>query len=176
MRRIVIGLIAAASVATLLLAGAAGAAGRANELAAVRAATAKFHDFDVASRAGYGEFYVCTDEDGLGAMGQHYVNGGLLDAVADPRRPEALMYEPLRGGGSRLVAVEWVIFQGDWLAAGHEANDHPELFGRDFTFMPEGNRYGIPPFYQLHAWVWKPNPAGVFKDFNPQASCLGNGD
>ena len=101
-------------------AGAAGAAGRADELAAVRAATAQFHDFDAADDAGYGVFYVCTDETGQGAMGQHYVNGGLVgDAILDPRAPEAIMYEPLPGGGQRLVGVEWVVFKSAWEGAGH---------------------------------------------------------
>ena len=143
----------------------------------MRAATAAFHDFDVASDAGYGQLHICTDETGLGAMGQHYVKFAIVgDTVVDPREPEALMYEPLRGGGQRLVAVEWVVFQDAWVAAGNSLDDPPELFGRTFAPVPAGNRYGVPAFFQLHAWVWKPNPAGVFKDFNPRASCLGNGD
>src|SRR6187431_1830244 len=77
MRRMIIGLVVVAALTFTVLAGAAGAAGRADELAAVRNATAKFHDFHAATAAGYGVFYVCTDETGQGAMGQHYVNGGL---------------------------------------------------------------------------------------------------
>ena len=26
--------------------------------------------------------------------------------------------------------------------------------------MPAGNRYGLPEFYELHAWIWRPEPAG----------------
>ncbi len=26
-------------------------------------------------------------------------------------------------------------------------------------------------FHIMHAWVWKPNPAGMFADFNPDVSC-----
>ena len=33
------------------------------------------------------------------------------------------------------------------------------------------NRYGIPAFYELHAWVWKDNPAGTFADYNPDVTC-----
>ena len=107
------------------LAGAVGASARADELAAVRAATARFHDFDKAAAAGYGLFYVCTDEAGQGAMGQHYVNGGLVgDAVLDPRAPEAIMYEPLPGGGQRLVGVEWVVFQRPGRTPGKPARRH----------------------------------------------------
>ena len=174
MRRLALGLVVAAALSATALASAAGAAGRADELAAVRAATARFHSFDAAEAAGYGKFYVCTD-DAAGAMGQHYVNGGLVgDAVLDPRAPEAIMYEPLPGGGQRLVGVEWVVFQSAWDGAGKTGT--PSLFGRSLKLVPEPNRYGIPAFYQLHAWVWKPNPAGAYQDWNPRVSCRGNGD
>jgi hypothetical protein len=94
----------------MLLAGAVGAVARGDELAAVRQATARFHQLSAAEKAGYGVFYVCTDEPGQGAMGQHYVNGKLVDdAVLDPARPEAVIYEP-KNGGSKLVGVEWVVF------------------------------------------------------------------
>ena len=28
-----------------------------------------------------------------------------------------------------------------------------------------------PAFYLMHAWVWKPNPAGMFADWNPNVIC-----
>lgn len=175
MRRLIVGFVLVAAVSVAALAGAAGAAGRADELAAVRAATARFHALDAATAAGYGLFYVCTDEAGLGAMGQHYVNGGLVgDAVLDPARPEAIMFEPKRDGGQRLVGVEWVVFKSAWEDAGNSGA--PKLFGRTLTLVPDGNRYGIPSFYQLHAWIWKPNPAGTYEDWNPRVSCRGQGD
>ena len=175
MRRMIIGLVVVSALFLTALAGATGAAGRANELAAVRAATARFHDFEAATAAGYGKFYVCTDETGAGAMGQHYVNGGLVgDAVVDPAAPEAIMYEPLPGGGQRLVGVEWVVFRSAWEGAGRSGV--PSLFGRSFKLVAEPNRYGIPAFYQLHAWVWKPNPSGTYQDWNPRVSCRGMGD
>jgi hypothetical protein len=37
--------------------------------------------------------------------------------------------------------------------------------------VPAGNRYGLPSFYELHAWLWKPNPSGVFADYNPRVHC-----
>ncbi len=175
MRRLLVGLVVGAALVMTALAGAVGAAGRADELAAVRAATARFHDFAAADAAGYGLFYVCTDEAGLGAMGQHYVNGGIVgDTVLDPAAPEAIMYEPLPGGGQRLVGVEWVVFQQAWEDAGNTGA--PSLFGRSLKLVPSPNRYGIPSFYQLHAWVWKPNPAGTYQDWNPRVSCRGTGD
>jgi len=175
MRRFFVGSVVVGALIMTALAGAVGASARADELAAVRAATARFHDFAAADAAGYGLFYVCTDEAGLGAMGQHYVNGGIVgDTVLDPAAPEAIMYEPLPGGGQRLVGVEWVVFQQAWEDAGN--TNAPSLFGRSLKLVPSPNRYGIPSFYQLHAWVWKPNPAGAYQDWNPRVSCRGNGD
>ena len=170
MRRAFVGLVVLASLAVMVMAGAVGAFARGDELAAVRAATAKFHDLSAAERANYGVFYVCTDQPGQGAMGQHYVNGDLVgDAVLDPARPEAVIYEPTKNGRSRLVGVEWVVFESAWKEAGHTAP--PELFGKPLKRVPSPNRYGIPTFYQIHAWVWKHNPAGEFSDWNPTVSC-----
>jgi hypothetical protein len=83
------------------------------------------------------------------------------------------VYEPLRGGGYRLVAVEWVTFREAWDAT-HAGP--PVLFGETFHAVGSPNRYGLPPFYALHAWIWNPNPHGMFHDWNPTVSCLGTGD
>jgi hypothetical protein len=176
MRRFIAASVGLLSLASLILVGASSVAARNDELAAVQAATARFHDLDQADAAGYGKFYVCTDEAGLGAMGQHYVNGGLVtDAVLDPSAPEALMFEPTSGGGERLVGVEWIVFKPVWEAAGNSTR--PTLFGRPLNLVSVPNRYGTPdPFYELHGWVWKPNPSGVHSDWNPNVSCLGEGD
>ena len=34
--------------------------------------------------------------------------------------------------------------------------------------MPAGNRYDLPPFYALHAWVWRGNPSGILKRLEPE--------
>jgi hypothetical protein len=47
----------------------------------------------------------------------------------------------------------------------------PSLFGQRFTLIPLMNRYGLPPFYELHAWIWNNNPSGMFNDWNPRVSC-----
>jgi hypothetical protein len=107
-------------------------------------------------------------------MGQHFADvPKVLDPAIDALDPEVLVYEPKPNGGYRLVAVEYVVFQESWNAI----HAHPpQLFGRTFTAVPAGNRYGLPDFYELHAWVWKGNPRGVFDDWNPNVSCRGNGD
>ena len=40
------------------------------DLSAIRNATAKYHDVNAAIADGYGPFYICTDKEGTGAMGQ----------------------------------------------------------------------------------------------------------
>lgn len=53
--------------------------------------------------------------------------------------------------------------------AGHASP--PSLFGQQFTLTPAGNRDGLPPFYELHAWLWKHNPRGMFDDWKPNVTC-----
>jgi hypothetical protein len=45
------------------------------------------------------------------------------------------------------------------------------LFGQMFQLTDAPNRYGLPPFYSLHAWIWKDNPAGTFEMWNPNVHC-----
>jgi hypothetical protein len=167
-------LVVVTLVALAAIGGTAMVAAGQNQLARVRAATDTFHSLAAAQDAGYGEFYMCTDHVTDGTMGQHYVN---LDLVLDPAinalTPEALVYEPKKNGGYKLVGVEYVVFQADWDAL-HGAP--PSLFGRTFALVQAGNRYGLPPFYELHAWIWRPNPSGIFNDWNPSVTCRGQGD
>jgi hypothetical protein len=168
-----------AGVALLAVLGAAvvGAATSADQgvnLGGVRAATDAFHNLDIAMAAGYEKFYICTDREGTGGMGQHYVKGDLVaDPVLDILRPEVLVYELRAGGGLRLAAVEYVVLKDDWHKT-HAAP--PRLFGRALTLVPAGNRYGLPDFYEIHVWLWNPNPRGLFNDWNPRVSCRGHGD
>jgi hypothetical protein len=138
------------------------------------AATARFHDLDKTIAAGYGEFrdaagIACIEGATAGGMGVHYVNGSLVgDTVLDPERPEALVYAPQASGELRLAALEYIVFAAAWDA---EHAQRPELFGRTFDFTASPNRFGIPAFYSLHAWVWRPNTAGLLEPWNPRVSC-----
>jgi hypothetical protein len=67
-----------------------------------------------------------------------------------------------------LVAVEYVTFQAQWDAT-HKSR--PKLFGQTFMLTPDGNRFGLPAFYSLHAWIWKHNPDGTFAMWNPTVHC-----
>ena len=162
-----------AVAALVLLATAASASARAG-LQDVRNSTAKFRKLSFATHHGYGLLtdaagIACIDNPPVGGMGVHYVNGDLIgDPAENPRKPEALVYAPVNGH-LRLVAVEYVVFQ-DASKAMHP-NRRPELFGQKFELLKAGNRYGLPPFYELHAWIWKHNPRGTFDDWNPRVHC-----
>ena len=133
------------------------------QLAQVRAATARYHDVDVAIADGYvlPPGSPCV-EGAEGAMGYHFVHLGRLgqlmgDATLalDPTAPEALLYIPGRDGRLRLVGVEYLHPQGG------------ELFGQPLADFS-------PPFGEetaLHVWLWQANPAGMFAPYNPNLSC-----
>jgi hypothetical protein len=135
--------------------------------------TAAYQSVTVAQAAGYAEFrdaagIACIDNPPLGAMGIHYVKGAFVgDTVLDPAKPEAVVYEPT-DRGLRLVALEYIVFKAPWDAT-HLSR--PSLFGHEFGLVNSPNRYGLPPFYELHAWIWKLNPSGLFFEWNPLVSC-----
>jgi hypothetical protein len=52
-----------------------------------------------------------------------------------------------------------------------EHNGAPVMFGRRFNFTPAGNRFGLPAYYSLHAWLFKRNPSGEFSMWNPRVHC-----
>ncbi len=61
----------------------------------VRHATRHYIDVNAATNADYHPFLGCISGPDHGAMGVHYVNGGLVgDGEIDASRPEALIYEP----------------------------------------------------------------------------------
>jgi hypothetical protein len=152
----------------------AGAATR-DDIAAIREATAPFHDVAAAEAAGYGvltgtPLESCIDEPGTGGMGFHRVNGDLVgDTLLDPLTPEAVIHIPDAVGEPELVGVEYVVFAEAWDA---EHDGPPTLLGHELHLVPEPNRYELPAFYQLHAWVWRSNPSGMFESFNPTVSCV----
>jgi hypothetical protein len=142
--------------------------------AAVKRATARYRSAAVAEHAGYGLLkdtagIACIANPGVGAMGDHDANSALVgDGKIDDRSPEAVLYEPGRGGSLRLAAVEYVVLQSAWDATHHMA---PMLFGHIFMLTPAPNRFGLPAFYSLHAWLWKHNPSGTYAMWNPRVSC-----
>jgi len=169
-------LLGSATAAALLLTGTSSVAdvhGQ-SELGAVRSATARFHSIAVAERDGYSlltdaDKIACIDLPGTGGMGVHWADPDLVaDARIRATRPEALVYAPAGDGTLVLAAVEYVVLKADW----DSAHDRPpSLFGHAFDVTPAPNRFALPAFYSLHAWVWKHNSAGRFAMWNPRVVC-----
>lgn len=155
-------------------------AGGQQQLAGARNATARYHNLSAAEADGYALFtdaqgIACIDNQPTGGMGIHYANGSLIfnsdgspNTDLDPAHPEALVYAPNAAGQTRLAALEYIVFQDAWNAS---HSDPPQLFGQTFNLTPAGNRFGIPAFYSLHAWVWEPNSDGMLEPWNPRVHC-----
>ena len=93
-------------------------------------------------------------------MAVHYVLGSRVgDPAIRADQPEAVIYKIGQDGSKHLAAVEYVVIADDWANAGHDAA--PALFGRTFTLVASPNRYGLPAFFELHAWIWDTNQAGI---------------
>ena len=124
------------------------------ELARVRAATARYHDVEVAIRAGYVAASPCVeDPGGAGAMGIHYLNPSLIGQL-HPTLPQALLYLPAPNGGLRLVGVEYL---SPW--------------GGEVLGQPLADASPLGPDTALHVWLWQANPAGMFAPYNANLSC-----
>jgi hypothetical protein len=131
----------------------------------------------------------------LGNMGIHYISlQGLgvnlppgagpqppgvrldgTDGVIDPMRPEVLVYEPTSDGGRTLVGIEYLVFKQAWEAAGNTAP--PSVGGQEFYLMADDpatemdEAHGFEPHYELHVWTHRPNPSGLFAEWNPAVTC-----
>ena len=104
-----------------------------------------------------------------GGMGVHFINLNLVSPVVDPAKPQGLLYEP-HGGKLTLTGAEWFVP----LATG--VKKRPTLLGHPFN----GPMMGHPPLlpmglthYDLHVWLYKPNPLGMFEPTNPDVKCTG---
>ncbi len=159
------------------------------ELAAVKRATAQFHQFERAVAAGYADpTGRHCDVSPLGVMGIHSPNQSLIQSqVLDPERPEILLYLPKEGGGMRLIGVEYlqpVLLRNPatgvvapWTASTPWPSNYvivtptPRLFGQTFQGPMPGHDPGTPWHWDLHVWVWANNPSGMFAQWNPSLSC-----
>ena len=131
------------------------------QLAALRNATAQFHDTNRAGAAGWTtQVTGCMSDPGVGGMGFHYADLSRFDATVEPMRPEILVYAPKPNGELQLVAVEYAVPLAAWTAA-----EPPSAFGQSFHVNAT---FGL---WVLHAWVWQPNPDGIFSDWNPRITC-----
>jgi hypothetical protein len=166
------------------------------DLATIRAATARYKDVKVALAEGYVPAPGSTCEAAphmgqpaeLGGMGIHYFRPDMLGISGPPNprvsgtgthtdfnRPAILIYEPQADGSLQLVAVENLVFEASWKAAGHKAP--PSFDGRPYERMaddpatPIDEAHMFEPHYDRHIWAWRDNPNGLYAPFNPNVSC-----
>ncbi|HEY7809665.1 MAG TPA: hypothetical protein VIA98_04730 [Allosphingosinicella sp.] len=164
-------------------------------LAEVRAATARFRDVKTAEAEGYinpGSPCETAGSMGmdktLGGMGIHYFRPDLLQISGPPnprisgtsthtdfRKPAILIYEPGADGRLELVAVENLVFEKAWKAAG---NTHrPSFHGVPYERMEDDpataadEAHMFEAHFDKHVWLWRNNPRGVFEPFNPTVTC-----
>jgi hypothetical protein len=142
------------------------------DLAAVRNATAKYHNVDNALADGFVADHECVAVPGLGGMGIHYINfDRIMDNEINLLEPEVLLYAP-SSNGVKLVGVEYMLALGaPDSPVPDPAPPAPVLFGLPFDGPMEGHGPGQPPHYDLHVWVWSNNPNGMFEMFNPNVGC-----
>jgi hypothetical protein len=147
------------------------------ELAAAKTALAKYADPIAAVKDGYYSTVACIDfpkgaVDGPmtyppGAMGVHFLNPGNIGPKLDPTKPQVLIYEP-RNGKLMLTAAEWFM---PVQAAGGVA---PSIFGQKLMGPMDGHEPIMPAslkHYDLHVWLWKDNPRGMFTSTNAAIHC-----
>ena len=148
------------------------------QIDALRKAMEKYKDYKVAIRDLYLSTVGCVHYSGekipdhmvyaKGAMGVHFANL-TIKGPPDPMKPNVLVYEPV-GKELKLVAVEWLV------PATPDTKEPPTLFGQKFMGPMEGHEPLIPKefvHYDLHAWLFKDNPLGMFEATNPKVSCSG---
>ena len=183
-RRHILGLVLLVGIGCVLVLTSSGRAQGPTlppELERVRAALEKYQDPYVAVRDGYFSTVGCVHypQPGgagrvpyvAGGMGIHFLNPQLVGPVPDPMRPAILIYEP-DGDKLRLIAAEWFVP----LATG--VKERPSVFGQPFDGPMEGHEPLLPKglhHYDLHVWLWKENPAGLFSPTNSRVTCAGYG-
>jgi len=189
---------AAASASALIVAIPLNAQTAATEptLEQVRVATERFRDVKVAQAEGYvrDPMNICDTADmmgrpaALGAMGIHFFRPDLLGIKGPPnprvdgdgthtdfRKPAILIYEPQTDGSLKLVAVENLVFQRSWHAAGNAKP--PSFHGVEYDTMQDDpatkidEAHMFEPHYDRHVWLYRDNPNGIFAPFNPKVSC-----
>lgn len=167
----------------------------ADELMEVYENTKRFQDVEVALAEGYIQdpMNICETAPMmgqpafLGAMGIHYFRPDMLGITetepringvglhTDFKNPSVLIYEPQEDGSMELVAIENLVFQKAW----HESSPgkKPEFMGHEYFSMVDNptteadESHMFEPHYDLHMYLYRKNPTGLFSPFNPAVSC-----
>jgi hypothetical protein len=146
-------------------------------LNAVRTALDKYKDPIAAVRDGYYSTVGCVDfpaggtEHGTmeykpGAMGVHFINMQLVGPKLDSTKPQVLLYEPV---GEKLVLIG-----AEWFVPTEVSKTAPSILGHQLMGPMEGHAPVMPAalhHWDLHVWLWKSNPNGMFSPTNSTVHC-----
>jgi hypothetical protein len=145
-------------------------------LDSARAVLAKYRNPVTAVHDGYLSTVACLEypvggtlgdhQFAPGGMGVHFLNMGLIGAPLDPAKPQVLIYEPA-GDSLVLVAAEWFV-------PVQVSKEQPRIFGQAFEGPMHGHRPVMPEelhLWDLHVWLWRENPAGMFSPTNANVRC-----
>ena len=168
--------LAAQSMNMAMSSSAAPSAAQLASLDSARTLLAKYADPFVAMRDGYFSSVACIEYPQGGALGEerfvpggmgvHFLNIGLVGQPLNPAHPQVLIYE-WDHDTLKLAAAEWFVpAQG--------VTTPPQIFGQNLKGPMHGHQPIMPHefnHYDLHVWLWKTNPAGVFSSTNPSVRC-----
>ncbi|ANU12439.1 hypothetical protein B481_0003 [Planococcus halocryophilus Or1] len=98
-------------------------------------------------------------------MGIHLVKPSRMGVdKLNIKKPEALLYEPMKNGRYKLVGAEWYVPT--------DATDKtPMLFEQKFQGPMNNDDGTTGQHYDLHVWLFKTNLDGIFKAENTRISC-----
>ena len=152
-------------------------------------ATAPFHSLDGAPKVGG---YVAEVADmqhitciadptvpSAGTMGVHLLEPAGVTSTSTTTRtsptqstrasPSCSCTSPMAQATSSLVALEYLILQKR--VGRRRTPARRPCSARTFMSTDANNRFGLPAYYSLHAWIWKFNPSGTFAMWNPNVHC-----
>jgi hypothetical protein len=146
-------------------------------ITAVRKALDKYKDPIAAVRDGYYSTVGCVDfptggtEHGSmeykpGAMGVHFINMAYVSPKLDSTKPQVLLYEPV---GDKLVLAG-----AEWFVPTDVSKTPPTILGHQLMGPMEGHAPVMPAelhHWDLHVWLWKDNPNGMFSPTNASVKC-----
>ena len=128
----------------------------------LRSSLAPYSSLTLAKNAGYNTAITdCMSNGDEGAMGVHFGDTHLFDAVSDSLHPEVLIYEPGSNGEMSLVGVEFLVPY----AVLPKTSSAPVLFGQKFS---QNDVFGV---WALHVWTHRANPSGLYASWNPRVHC-----
>ncbi|MDJ0646995.1 MAG: hypothetical protein QNJ57_13525 [Flavobacteriaceae bacterium] len=125
------------------------------EVNQLKDAMAKYENIDVATAEGF------FDASGfVPNMGHHYLLPQRVDNTFELLSPEIVLYAPDANGNMEFVAVEYVTPVADL--------DNPGSPPEGFTGnLDQWHLNTNLSQWQLHVWIGKENPDGIFAEFNP---------